>query len=427
MRITVPGQDPEVDLEKIDLFDPGLYADGDPHPIWKVMRERAPVHHQVLPDGRAFWSVTRYEDACRVLDDHEYFTSERGTLLLALDVGDPAGGKMMAATDPPRHAAMRDPLARALSPKGLAARQQQLRAAVHGMLAPALTQDRWDLATAAAEFPMAFTGAIMGIPERDWPRLTRCTTMAVAPDDTEFMEGDAATTLMSVHHELFGYFADEIRERAGDPPDDLIGFLMTMNAGGEQLDVQELVYNCYSLLLGANVTTPHVLTAMMLALIEDPDSLRRMAETPSLLSSGVEEGLRWSSPANHFMRYAVRDVTLSGQHIPAGSAVAVWLGSANRDEAVFDDPYRFDIARSGNRHLAFGYGNHYCVGASLARITLRMIVREMLDLFESIELDGPVEHLRSNFVAGIKHMPIRTRLRPGAERMLVERQAPAGA
>ncbi|MFD4757012.1 cytochrome P450 [Streptomyces sp. NPDC058426] len=418
MRITVPPQRPDVDLEKIDLFDPGLYADGDPHPIWKVMRAQAPVHHQVLPDGRAFWSVTRYADACRVLDDHTDFTSQRGTLLSALDLGDPAGGKMMAATDPPRHSAMRDPLARALAPKALASREHLLRAAVHAMLAPALTEDRWDLAAAAAAFPMAFTGALMGVPEQDWPRLTRCTTMAVAPDDTEFQEGDSATTLMSVHHELFEYFAGEIRERAGDPPDDLIGFLMTMNAGGEPLDVQELVYNCYSLLLGANVTTPHVLTGLFLALIEDPDSFRRMAETPSLIPSGVEEGLRWSSPANHFMRYTLRDVTLAGQHIPAGSAVAVWLGSANRDESVFEDPYRFEVARTGNRHLAFGYGNHYCVGASLARITLRMLVKEMFALFESIELDGPVEHLRSNFVAGIKHMPVRTRLCPGAARTL---------
>lgn len=416
MRITVPREPLDVDLGSVNLFDPQLYGTGDPHPIWKAMRDRAPVHHQRLPDGRDFWSVTRYADACRVLGDHDAFSSERGTLLSALGTGDPAGGKMMAATDPPRHTAMRTPLARALSPHTLARQQEQLRLAVRRVLAPALRGVQWDLAVAAASFPMAFTGALMGIPEQDWPRLARCTTMAIAPDDTEFQEGNSFLTLVSVHHELFEYFSQEVLRRADEPGDDLIGFLMTMRAGGERLRHDEIVYNCYSLLLGANVTTPQVAAAMVLAFIEDPASYRRLVADPSLIASSVEEGLRWSSPASHFMRYTRRDVTLAGQRIPSGAAVAVWLGSANRDETVFPDPYRFDVARTDNRHLAFGFGAHYCVGGSLARIALRLLTAETLSLIEEFELAGPVEHLCSNFVAGVSHLPVITRLRQDAAR-----------
>lgn len=409
MRMTVPTADAEVDLSRVDLFDPELYATGDPHPIWHALRRHAPAHHQRLADGREFWSVTRHADACRVLADHTEFTSQRGTLLNALGRGDPAGGQMMAATDPPRHTSMREPLARELSPHRLNQRRHLLTRAVRQALEPARDGDVWDLAVAAAGFPMSFTGALMGIPEADWPRLTRATTMAIAPDDTEFQEGDSHITLVGVHHELFDYFSSEVTRRLAEPSDDLIGFLTRMRPDGGPLRHDAIVYNCYSLLLGANVTTPHVLTALVCAFLEHPDEFRRLKADPGLIAPAVEEGLRWSSPANHFMRYARTDVTIADQRIRRGTAVAVWLGSANRDEAVFADPYRFDIGHRTERHLAFGYGPHFCVGASLARIALRMLLTEFVALVDDIEPAGPVRHLKSNFVAGISHLPIRTR------------------
>lgn len=410
MRITVPAEDTEVDLSTVDLFDPELYASGDPHPIWQALRRYAPAHHQRLADGREFWSVTRYGDACRVLSDHTEFTSQRGTLLNALGRGDSAGGQMMAATDPPRHTALREPLARALSPRELDRRRDMLVRAVRQALAPAREGGVWDLAAAAAGFPMSFTGALMGIPEADWPWLTRGTTMAIAPDDTEFQDGDSHVTLVGIHHELFDYFSSEVRRRGGEPTDDLIGFLMRMRPDQAPLRHDEIVYNCYSLLLGANVTTPHVLSALVCAFVEHPQEFRRLKADPGLIASAVEEGLRWSSPANHFMRYARRDVTIAGQPIRRGTAVAVWLGSANRDEEVFTNPYRFDIGRRSERHVAFGYGPHFCVGASLARIALRMLLTEFVALVDDIEMAGPVRHLKSNFVAGISHLPLRTRI-----------------
>jgi cytochrome P450 len=406
MRMS-PDAPGEIAPAEVDLFDPALYSTGHPHALWRVLRAKAPVHRQELADGRRFWSVTRYDDACRVLRDHEYFTSEKGTLLSALDAGDPAGGKMMAASDPPRHTLLRESLNRVLSAKAVAARREVLRRPVGRLLEPLMAGETADLAVAAADFPMDFVGTFMGLPEADWPRLTRLTTMAVAPHDPAFQEGTSGLTLVTAHHELFEYFSARLAERDGTPTDDLIGHLMRMRIDGEPLDHETIVYNCYSLILGANVTTPHTITGLVQALIDHPEAHRRAAADPALVPGCVEEGLRWSSPANHFMRYAVRDVELGGCRIEAGEALAVWLGSANRDEAVFANPYEFDIERRPNRHVAFGFGPHYCVGGALARLSLQMLFEEIFARIERFELAGEVRHLASNFVAGIKSMPVR--------------------
>jgi len=158
------------------------------------------------------------------------------------------------------------------------------------------------------------------------------------------------------------------------------------------------------------VTTPHAVAGTVLALIEHPDEYRRWHAVPDLTPTAVEEGLRWASPANHFMRHATKDMTLHGEHIKAGDAVVAWLGSANRDEEMFPDPFRFDLGRTPNRHVAFGFGPHYCVGAPLARIALRMLFAEVAAAVAEFALAGPVEHLTSNFVAGIKSMPVTARL-----------------
>lgn len=299
MKISIPNPgSTDIDLNTVDLFDPALYAGGDPHAIWSLMRERSPVHRQTLADGRSFWSVTKYHDVNDVLRDHTRFTSHRGTLLSILGGTDPAGGKMMAASDPPVHTAMREPMNKVLSHRALKSRQPQIRRVVHRLLAPLLDGGIWDVAAVGAGFPMAFTGTLMGLPEADWPRLTRLTTMAVAPDDPEYRQSEGEGTLSAAHHELFAYFSGQVKRRVrhGFADDDLIGFLTELKVDGRKLRHDEIVYNCYSLLLGANVTTPHAIAGTVLALIEHPQEYRRLLADPSLISGAVEEGLRWASP-----------------------------------------------------------------------------------------------------------------------------------
>lgn len=422
MITTTPRDEPaSVDLAKVDLSDPELYSAGDPHAIWTVMRQNAPVYRHTLPNDRSFWSVTKYQDVKDVLRDHTRFTSSRGTLLSILGTTDAASGKMMAASDPPVHTAMREPMKRVFSHSAMNSRQPQIRRMVRKLLEPAMNGGTWDVAQAAFDFPMSFTGTLMGLPEEDFPHLARLTTMAIAPDDHEYQETETGT-MSAAHHELFAYFSAQVKRRLryGFEDDDLVGFLTQMQVNGRNLRHDEIVYNCYSLLLGANVTTPHAIASTLLALIETPGAYEQVAENHELIPSAIEEGLRWSSPTIHFLRHATKDMEMQGQEIAAGDAIVAWLGSANRDEDVFPEPFRFDIRRSPNRHVAFGFGPHHCIGAPLARIALRLFFEETVATVGSFEVAGPIEHLSSNFAAGIKKMPVTIRIREGAGRYLRE-------
>ncbi|MGW0615553.1 cytochrome P450 [Streptomyces sp. NPDC002788] len=413
MRLT-PGPARDVDLDSVDLFDLDLYSTGDPHPIWDVMREQAPVHHQVLPDGREFWSVTRYEDVRRVLGDHREFTSERGTVPTHLGTDDAAAGVLMTSTDPPRHTEVRRPLNAKLTARAVRSWEDKIRATVRRFLEPALDGGTFDLAEQALLLPALVTGPLLGIPEKDWAELVQLTAMVTAPSDPHFLVGSEAATLAISHHELLNYVRDwaTTRRADGGEDDSLLHHLMSVRPGGEPLTDEEIALDGYSILLGANVTTPHTVSGTVQALIERPEQFAKAQADPTLIPNLVEEGLRWTSAACNFMRYAVDDVQIGGGTIPARGAVVAWIGSANRDASVFPDPHTFDITRDGaKRHGAFGFGPHFCIGAPLARMTLRIFFEELLDQFASIELAGEPQHLRSYFIAGMTHLPVAAQKR----------------
>ncbi|HEV2640021.1 MAG TPA: cytochrome P450 [Actinocrinis sp.] len=416
MLLSRPPFEP-VDVKSIGLLDSAYYASGNPHAVWAHLRENEPAYLHDPGDGREpFWVLTRYEDVSRVLRDHEYFSSRRGTMLCIIDLSMPdiATDDMMPDTDPPRHRQLREPLNRALTPRAIERQEEAIRAIVRETLAPALDGEVFDIAQAALMFPMAFTGTLMGLPREDWRRMSELTTMTIAYDDPDYTSGSPTATVRQAHHELFAIFRDEVTRRSRtDPGDDLIGVMRSMDVEEGPLTERQLILNCYALLLGANVTTPHALSTMIAMMAEHPEQFRAARENPGLRPGCIQEVLRWASPASHFMRYAVREVDLHGQSIQPGDPVSVWLGSANRDETVFEDPYQFDVSRSPNRHLAFGVGPHYCIGAGLAGLGLRIFLDELLDLVDGVEPAGPVRHLASNFVAGFKNMPVRFTARAG--------------
>jgi cytochrome P450 len=415
MRLNRPRDPGTVDLDSVDLVDSRLYGHGDPHSIWNAMRHRDPVSWHPVGDDLGFWSITKMADADLVLRDHTRFTSQRGTMLFLLGKDDPARGRQMAATDPPRHNRMRVPLQRALAPKAIEGYRGAIREEVRRVLAPALTGEVYDFAEHMMAMPMATAGRIMNLPRADWPRLTELTAMSIAPDDPEFAQpGGAQATLELAHRELFAYFHDIVRQRRREPGDDLISLLLDMRVEGERIEVGAVLANCYSLLLGANITTPFVPIAVLDEL-QGTAKLHEWMNDRDALTLGIDEAVRWASPANHFMRYAIADVELRGRKISAGDAVVVWLGAANRDDEYFTDPFTFNFRRKPNKHVAFGSGPHYCVGHSVARMSLRVLFEEMFATFEDFELAGEVEHLCSNFVAGIKHMPIVAKVRRGAD------------
>ena len=396
----------------VDLVDADLYGSGDPHLIWAEHRRTAPVRWQRVSADRGFWSVTRYADISRVLREHETFSSQRGTLVNLLGKGDPASGSQLAVTDPPRHGEMRDPLQRALSIRAVDHYQADIRALVAELLAPLADGGPFDLAAAMASLPMAVTGTMMAVPRADWAQLTRAATAALAADDPAYqIQGSPEATLRRSHREIFAYFQDVVTSRRKLLGDGLIGTLLGISVDGRGLTDGQITANCYSLLIGATVTTPQVVTSAV-AQLAGTGELDRWAADPDLMTSGVEEAVRWASPTNHFMRYAIRDTELAGVPIRAGEPVVVWLGSANRDEFVFADPFHFDISRRPNKHIAFGVGPHYCIGHTIARVTLRIAFSELLGRFTGLELAAPPVRLRSNIIAGIRELQVTGRCRP---------------
>ncbi|MFJ1924349.1 MULTISPECIES: cytochrome P450 [unclassified Streptomyces] len=425
MRLTRPPFGP-AEFKDADLLDSAYYASADPHALWAQLREHDPAYYCDPADGReAFWVLTRHEDVSMVLRDYESFTSRRGTMLCIIDLSMPdfASDEMMPDTDPPRHRMLREPVNRALTPRAVAAQEEPIRAIVRDLLRPALDGGVFDMAQAALLFPMAFTGTLMGLPRENWRRMSELTAMTIAYDDPDYSVGDSRATLRQAHHELFDFFLSEVRsrQRSDDHGGDLLSILRAMDVDGAPLTEQQLVLNCYALLLGANVTTPHVTSTLVAMMAEHPGQFRRVREDEGLRRLCVQETLRWSSPASHFMRYALRDVQLHGRTLREGEPVSVWLGSANRDERVFDRPYEFDVTRQPNKHVAFGVGPHYCIGAGLATLGLRIFLDELMNLVERVEPAGEVTHLASNLVAGYKNMPVRLTPRAGVtERTLSE-------
>jgi cytochrome P450 len=413
MKITAPAAAARTNLDDLDLADPALYTSGDAHLAWQTMRAERPVFWQPQQRRPGFWAVTRSADVRRVLREHETFSSECGTAISMLGAPDPGAGKMMHATDPPRHKLIRDPLGRPLAPAAVAGHAADIGSIVRQAISPARDADPWDAAAAFTRVPMAVAALLMGLPEADIDPLLRLSYATLAPLDPHYRLGSERVTLRHAHHEIMSYFGRRIRAVRADPDGWLVSHLVSVDVDGRRLTYEELLLNCLSLIVGAVVTTSQAVSALLLALAEQGAGVGRWpAARP--VPSAVEEALRWSSPTTHFMRRARTDVELHGVKIRAGDAVTCWIASANRDESVFDRPYELDLTRAPNRHLAFGSGPHRCIGAPTARLVLRLMLGELFANIESFELVGPVEHLVSNEIAGIVSLPLRVRPRPGA-------------
>jgi cytochrome P450 len=382
----------------VDLADPGLYGAGDPHAVWRTLRRWAPVRWQPVED-RGFWAVTRYADARTVLTDHARFTSTGGVMLNMLGRPEPAQNQQFAATDPPRHALIRGPLQRQMTTRAVARHAPAIRSFVRAMLRPAA--GAFDFAELTASLPLAFLGPLMGIPAADWPDVARWVSMSVAEHDPDVMLPDGPTaTLDRGHRELFAYLLNLVLDHRRRPRGDLVDVLASMS-----LSAGAVVANCYSLLLGGSAAIPHVPRATLAELIRTGryDDWARQTER---IGRVVEEALRFTSPAGHFMRLATRDTTLGGVRVAAGDAVVAWIGSANRDESVFPDAETLSLNRHPNRHLAFGDGRHYCLGAAVARLTLHIFFEELFAAVASFEPNGEIERVRSAWLGGIKRMPL---------------------
>lgn len=411
MRITTPPAGARVPLDSIDLADTDLYTKRDAHLVWQTLRAERPIFWQEQARGEGFWAVTRRADVRRVLSEYETFSSQGGTAIAMLDSADPAAGLMMQATDPPRHQHFREKMAHPFSTRAVPAYARQARSFARDAIAAAADGGVWDVADAFSRLPMTVAATIMGLPQADIDPLMRLAYASLAPRDPRFSAGTKAAAI-ATHYEIIGYFDRIIGQRRKSPSADLISDLIAAEVEGRRLTDDELVLNCLSLLLGAVVTTSQVVSSTFMGLAGQQGGEGHWPPgTP--VQPAVEEALRWSSPVTHFMRRACRDTRMYGQRIQAGEAVTAWIGSANRDETVFERPYEIDLRRAPNRHVVFGVGPHRCLGTHLARLMLRESFTELIARIEAFELAGEPGHLVSNEIAGVVSLPLRVKLRPG--------------
>lgn len=408
MRISRPSAGSRVPLDEIDLADIDLYTSGDAHLAWQTLRAESPVFWHERKGGEGFWAVTRHADVRRVLAEYETFTSENGTAIAMLDAPDPAAGLMMHSTDPPRHRQFRLQIGKHFSAHALTALTERIRSFVKEAISPAADGQEWDAAESFARLPMAVAAVMMGLPDKDVDPLLGLAYASLAPHDPRYRSGREENAAIIAHYDIIRYFSAYIARCRECPSADLISHLLSVNVDGRLLTDEEILLNCLSLLLGAVVTTSHAINATLIALAEQNAGEGRWTDAVPVRSA-VEEALRWSSPVTHFMRRARRDVEMHGQRIRAGDAVTAWIASANRDEAVFNRPYVLDFERSPNRHVAFGYGSHRCLGNNLARLMLGESFEQLTADIESFELAGAPRHLASNEIAGVVSLPLRVK------------------
>jgi cholest-4-en-3-one 26-monooxygenase len=314
---------------------------------------------------------------------------------------------MMLNMDPPLHTRYRRLVNKGFTPRTVAQLHDRIHVATDHILDAVIETGEADFVTdIAAQLPLVVIAELLGVPSEERDRMFSWSNRLVGSEDPEYRLTPEAATEAAL--ELYAYAAALFAAKRAEPKADLMSVLAQVEVDGEQLSALELELFFLLLTIAGNETTRNLISGGMLALIEHPDQRSRLQEEPSLLDTAVEEMLRWVTPVIQFRRTAVRETEIGGQPIAEGDKVVIYYSSANRDETVFDDAERFDVARSPNEHLTFGGGgHHFCLGANLARLEIRLIFAELLRRLPDIELDGPVRRLRSNFINGIKEMPVR--------------------
>ena len=399
----------------LDIFDPDRYVASVPHDAFRVLRREAPVFRHPEPNGPGFWAITKHRDVFSVSTDPKTFSSaSRGAMLVDPDEQQLQSMQlMMLNMDPPRHTKLRNIVSKGFTPRIIARLEHEIRAVTTRLIDKIAPRGACDFVTeVAADLPLQVIAAMIGIPPEDQHKIFDWSNRMIGFDDPEyrttFEDGIVAAT------EMYAYANELALARRREPQDDLVSVLMAAEVDGERLT--ELEFDVFFLLLSVagNETTRNLLSGGLLALVEHPEERQKLIADPSRIPSGVEELLRWVSPVMHFRRTATRDTEIRGTKIREGEKVVVYYISANRDEEVFPDAFRFDVTRRPNEHLAFGIGTHFCLGASLARLEIRVLFEELLRRLPDIELAAPPRRLRSNFINGIKEMQIRYTPAPGS-------------
>ena len=422
--MATPFDTPPQSLDEVNITSPDGYAlSGYPHSHWAYLRQHAPAFRYQASDEdlEPFWAITKWEDVQRISRDPQTF-SNKTDIVLRLDQLTDGGAAPqthhLLDMDPPEHAQYRALVNRRFTTRGLAILEERIDEVAGEVVDRAARQIVDEVARrgeceVVAEIsnllPLVTICELLGVPRERQGDMIQWVNEMVGSGDPEYQRGRTQQeTMAAASQALLGFFMQLSMEKRQQPTDDLLTTLVQSEINGAPLSPLDLLSYCYLLIIAGNETTRNTTSGGLLALIQHPEQMALLRADRSLMGTAVEEILRWVSPVIHFARLVTEDVDVGGQLIPAGEKVVMFYPSANRDEDIFDDPFTFDITRTPNDHLAFGgFGEHYCLGANLARLQLRTMFGHILDRLDEIELNGEIERLRSGFVGGIKQLPIR--------------------
>ena len=398
--------------KNVDFTNLDIFVNGNIDKVFYNLRRDCPVAWQPVPSSKSngFWILSKYQDIINAWKNTTGLSSEYGIMLRMYDNKDPSSGKMMVVTDPPRHTRLRKLHTLALNNYNLASVEPKIHKYVCNLLDVIKKDVEFDFTeTIAAKLPVGITCELMGIPFCDWDLIGSLTKTSAAAEDSEFsQENSVDSTLLSVNNHIFTYFLDLIHDRRKNMGNDIVSHLISSTIDDKHLSEEEIILNCFSLLIGGNETTKYASSGGLYAFIKHPGEWARLKRNPKdFMPTAVEEVLRWTTPVMHSMRVATMDIEINGQKICAGETVTLWNNSANRDEEVFADPYTFNINRTPNRHLTFGWGPHHCLGAAIAQLELKTLFEEIARRDYKCEIVREPSLVRSNVMSGFKHLPVK--------------------
>lgn len=407
-----------VEQAGLALADPTAYADERRfHAALTLLRREAPVHWVQAPGYTPFWALTRHEDIMEVERAHTLFLNEPRPLLSTAEfdaiqqerTNQGMGLRTLIHMDDPDHRVIRAIGADWFRPKAMRAMRPRVRELAKRYVdRMAELGGKCDFAQdIAVHFPLYVILSLLGLPESDFPRMLKLTQELFGGADEELRRGETAEDQLQSLLDFFAYFQELTEARRAEPTDDLASAIANARIDGEPLNDFDTASYYVIVATAGHDTTSSTISGGLQALMDNPDQLERLREDPSLLPSAAEEMIRWVTPVKEFMRTASADTQVRGVPIAEGESVLLSYPSANRDEDVFDDPFRFDVGRNPNKHLAFGFGVHFCLGAALARMETQAFFAELLPRLRSIEPAGASEMIATTFVGGLKHLPVR--------------------
>ena len=400
-----------MELSDINLLDRDAFAKGVPHEWFTYLRANHPIFKHPEPDGPGFWVVTKYDDVVSVGRDGATYSSDQkrgGVVVLEeTEMNDfEQGGNLMLTMDAPEHTRYRKLVNRGFTPRQMRMLEPHIRELTAQIIDDVIEQGGCDyVVDVAAEVPLQVIAEMLGVPQEDRHKLFEWSNRMIGSEDPEYLVSEQE--VMNAQVEMFMYANELAAARRAEPRDDIITALLDAEVDGDKLS--EMDFNLFFLLIAVagNETTRNSISHGIKAFCDFPEQYQLLVNDPTLAQSATDEIVRWASPVMYFRRNVTKDTVLRGQQLKEGDKIAMYYISANRDEDVFDRPFEFDIRRTPNEHVGFGGGGpHHCLGMNLARMEIYVLLEEMAKRMPTLERTGEAEPLRSNFIAGIKHMPV---------------------